>query len=525
MSGDGMGTDGMSTDGMSTGATSSGARRLHVVLAAGLALGLLGDALLRVNAPPGLNWLLWCSGAALAAVLVQVRTGRLLSGEAVVALGIGVAFAAGFAWRDAPYLKLFALACGAVAFALPAFRAGRAWVRGSGIAENLHAVAGAGAHAALGAIPVLIALDWGAVRDGAGRSRSLRRATAGLRGIFLALPFLLLFGALFMAADAVFADIVADVIRMDFERLTEHVAITAFLAWVTTGYLRGLGEGTALPLPPGMRRPALGAIEVGVALLLLNTLFLAFVLVQFRYLFGGSTMIEVTHGLTYAEYARRGFFELVFATLFVLPLLLAADATLHRASPRDERSFRVLSGVQIALAFAIMASALQRMRLYQAAYGLTVDRFLASALLILIGVLLLWFAATVLSGRRTPFAFGTLVAGFATVAVLFAVNPEAVVARANLTRAQRSGDPSSFDVSYATSLGADAVPALLAGLSTLPESHRCIIARRMLDRWGPDSPPLPLRAWNLAVARARAAVQARSAPLRVMAGTGERCPP
>ena len=83
----------------------------------------------------------------------------------------------------------------------------------------------------------------------------------------------------------------------------------------------------------------LGIVELGIVLGLLDVLFLAFVLVQFRYLFGGAELVQVSATLTYAEYARRGFFELV-----AVAALLAADhaaaglgcpARTPRARPRS----------------------------------------------------------------------------------------------------------------------------------------------------------------------------------------------
>src|SRR5690606_28461555 len=109
-------------------------------------------------------------------------------------------------------------------------------------------------------------------------------------------------------------------------------------------------------------------------------LFLFFVLVQFRYLFGGAGMIEVTPGLTYAEYARRGFFELVAASALVLPLLLVGDWLFDHRGPRDGWIFRALSLLLILLVLVVMASAFHRMRLYLGAYGMTEPRLYATAL-------------------------------------------------------------------------------------------------------------------------------------------------
>ena len=48
-------------------------------------------------------------------------------------------------------------------------------------------------------------------------------------------------------------------------------------------------------------------------------------LVQFRYLFGGAALVQVSETLTYAEYARRGFFELVAVAALLLPIMLLLD--------------------------------------------------------------------------------------------------------------------------------------------------------------------------------------------------------
>ncbi len=159
--------------------------------------------------------------------------------------------------------------------------------------------------------------------------------------------------------------------------------------------------------------------------------------------------------------------------MLVVSVLLAADWLLDRRSRRDAVVFRGLAGVHIGLVLAITASALQRLRLYHASYGLTESRFYAMVLLIWIGAMLFWLAATVLRGRRDSFAFGTLASGLATVALLFVINPDAVIARANVARMASADAPVRFDVAYATSLSADAVPVLIEALSALPRDVQC----------------------------------------------------
>lgn len=492
--------------------------RPGAALAAGLLLGILADGLLRANGAPGLNLFMWAAALAAAVVFLR-RRGGARGGEAGVLLGVGVLFATAFVWRDSPALKLLALCATAGAFALAALEPGVAWVRRAGVSRYAWAVAATSVRCALGPLPALLDVDWAALREGAGQGSRWRQAAMVARGVLIALPLLLVFGGLFMAADAVFARLVTEALRVDLEELASHIVLTGFFGWVATGYVYGSLTGAGLPdlrarVP---RRPSLGIAEVGIALGLVAALFAVFVAVQFRYLFGGAALVEVTPGLTFAEYARRGFFELIVVVALMLPVLLAADWLLRRERPRDERVFRTIAAVQVVLLVAVMTSALQRMRLYLDAYGLTEARFYATSFLVWLAVVLLWFVATVLRGRRSSFAFGALATAFVAAAMLQAINPDAIVARTNLARERAGKD---FDAAYVAHLSGDAVPAIVPALPGLAAEARCPIAQRLLRSWGPGA-TLDWRNWSWGAARARAVVRAHEAELSRFA---EECP-
>ena len=506
--------------------------RVTPLLVAGVVLGVVGDALLRPPGPPGLNLSLWIASVAVAALALCRRTGLGLDRERVAWLTTGVVFAAGFTWRDTPVLRLLALGSATLTFALAAHRLAGSWVRRAGVFQYAGALALGALHTWTAAALALVEATRSTPRAETGRAAGRGRAGAVARGLLIAAPLVVVFGALFMSADAVFAELVASVLRFDFERIATHIFLFSICAWLSTGYLRSVLTATELPSLRGLwrngalgfapKRPTLGITEVATVLAALDLLFLLFVIVQFRYLFGGDTLVQVTPNLTYAEYARRGFFELVFAVVLVAPVLLAADWLLDRRLPRDTAVFRSVAGVQIGLVLAITASAFQRLRLYHASYGLTESRFYAMVLLFWIGAMLLWLAATVLRGRRDRFAFGALASGLATLALLFVINPDAIVARTNVTRMASADAPVRFDVAYATSLSADAVPVLMDALPALPPEVQCPLARHMLRRWPPDR-DRTIRNWNWSMARASDAVRMHEKRLRLMLGPDQKC--
>jgi hypothetical protein len=375
----------------------------------------------------------------------------------------------------------------------------------------------------LGSARLLSKTQWESV--GAEESKRTARhvARSVVVGILLATLPLIVFGALFLSADPVFAGMLEEFVRIDLASFTSHLALAAILSWLACGYLVGFASGTRLDSlrDLGWEPPTFRTGEVAVAVGLVDLLFLAFVVVQFRYLFGGAEMVEVTPGLTYAAYAREGFFQLVVATALGLPWLLAADSLLAEPEDSARWSFRALAGAQLLLLLAIVASAVQRMRAYLDAYGQTEERFVATAVLFWLALLVVWFGVTALRGRRAPFAIGALLSGFGLVAVLHLSNPTAVAVRSHLDRAaamvQRDfRDGPQLDVRYLAYLGSDATPILVHRLDELNEAARSEVAGRLLARWGPDR-AWDWRNWNLADWRARKIVNEEAERLRAMA--------
>ena len=318
-------------------------------------------------------------------------------------------------------------------------------------------------------------VDWRTLPVG-GRMRQAGGAAVGLAA---AVPVAAVFGSLLMQADPVFDRLVVRSFNFDVERSRRTPASSSCGPGSRPACLRALCRPDAA-VDVAARRGTLGLAQVGVVLAVVDLLFLAFVAVQFRYLFGGAELVREVTGLSYAEYARRGFFELVTVAALSLPLLLLADWSLDQRDPGRARAFRRLALLMLVLLDVMLASALYRMRLYTIEFGLTELRFYTTAFMGWLVLVFGWFGATVLRGRRERFGTGALLAGWLVLAGLNLANPDGVIASVNLDRAAR-GRP--FDVSYAEELSADALPALHRGLPKLASADACTAAARLDERW------------------------------------------
>ncbi len=339
------------------------------------------------------------------------------------------------------------------------------------------------------------------------------KVPALLRGFAFAIPLLLIFCGLFISADAAFASLLNKGLSFNLSDVSVHTAILLGFSWCTAGYLRPMFaadkrleqmEKLDPPLEGSSKvKLGVGRFELNVVVALLNLLFLSFVMVQFRYFFGGSNVVETTAGLSYSEYARKGFFELATVSALVLPMLLVGDWLLPRHQDKFDKIFPAQAGIQIALLFVIMLSAFQRMNLYQLEYGLTELRFYVSAFIGCMAVLYVIFAATVLTGKRSKFAFAASAAAFVVVAVLQFANPDRIIVAANIDNAVK-GKP--FDAQYALSLSNDATAYLAQNVKKLPfEAQKEIAGRLVAQQQG--SWHYDIRSFNISRCEAYYAVQ------------------
>jgi Domain of unknown function (DUF4173) len=487
----------------------SSQRRPHpgapAILVTAIAIGVAGDLLLRAT-PWGLNVTLWLALVGAAAILLP-RPHRFALGPARGSgwLLTAIAISLMFAWRASPVLQWLNLFGVAFAFSMVGFRS-PAGAHNAGVVGYATNLAISAAEGIVGAVVLALRTDWRALQRG---ERPQRMRAVGV-GFGIALPLVLLFGGLFASADSHFSSLLQGLAPVSAPEAASHLGLWLLFTWLAASYLWSalLTERPAALNVPRASWLKLEGIETGVVFGALNLLFFAFVAVQFRYLFGGADQVTASETLTYSAYARRGFFELVTVAALILPVLLLGHWLLAPGRPRLERGYRLLAGGLVLLVLVVMASAFERMRLYQAAFGLTGLRLYTTAFMAWLLLVLLWFGWTVLRGRRELFAAGAAASALVMVVGLNALNPDAFIVRRNAA-ADRA-----FDTAYALGLSPDAMPELVHVLEGLPGDQRCAALAKLRERregWTGD-----WRSWNWSRSRAAAAVD--GAPRCVVGG-------
>ncbi len=475
----------------------SGVERLgRWMLPAALILGIVGDVLLRTF-PLGLNAALWVTAALGCAAGLRYWRRERFSAWGLIFLALSWAFALCISWRDSTYLTWLAVWCLLASAAVTSGTVGGFLPACASFLEYTVTLVFGAARIVGGGWRTVKAADprqW--------RVDSLRQPwVSGLvRGVLISIPILVVFGVLLVSADRAFGELISRVFSFDLEALRQHTVAFVISAWLAGGVLTALVLGIERPSPDeeAFRELQVGGVEAGVVMGAVDALFLAFVVVQFQYFFGGAGRIEAVAELTYAEYARHGFFELCAVTALTLLLQYGFHWLMRYRSGRARAVCRGLSVVQLLLVAVIMVSALMRMHLYVEAYGLTQLRFYSTAFMVWIGFSLMWFAATALWGYAKRFMVGMVVSGMLLVLVFHAVNPTGIIVSWNLDRVDEG---KRFDAGYALSLGADAVPELVAGLDRLRKTDAAMVRNGLGRHWA-RLRDADWRTWNWSRARA-----------------------
>lgn len=286
------------------------------------------------------------------------------------------------------------------------------------------------------------------------RRGAAHRLAPVARGLALAAVPVMVLGALLASADAIFARAVR--VDIDPGPAVGHVVFSMILCVALIGVIAIASSG---PVPAGKEWRPVGHVEATVVLASVGALFALFAGVQLYGALGRADAILDEEGLTYAEYARSGYFQLLWVAALTAIGLAGVRIVVDERPSGHWSAVRTLGAVVSLLTLVVIAAAVVRLDLYTDEFGQTMTRWYSRAFAGVLGAgfLLVAIGHGPRLQRHLPPALAALIAG--AVLAVNLLNPEARVAEHNLARADAATE---LDADYLLGLSADAWPVLLA---------------------------------------------------------------
>ena len=323
-----------------------------------------------------------------------------------------------------------------------------------------------------------------------------------LKGIVIAMPFLIIFCWLLSSADLVFQAYLGKIFNFDFNfEIILRVLIILVFSYLFLGIfskitgsgqdsestpeeIQGSGQRPEPTAKPILENKSLNFIESSTVLILIELLFLSFIAIQFFYLFGGKDYVwGIEEYITYSQYAKKGFYELIATSIISFLLLYGLDKSSFRKNLKEKKIFKILSAILILEISVIIYSAWTRMAVYVDGYGLTFFRFLVFVFLLWIfSVFLIFLYKKIFQEKKEP----VLLLMIFCLSIIFwtginIINPDAFIARKNIERLTQEKELDSF---YLSRLSIDALPETMKifQMNNIDEEIKMEIAKDLYYR-------------------------------------------
>ncbi|MCD3283587.1 DUF4173 domain-containing protein, partial [Clostridium botulinum C/D] len=200
-----------------------------------------------------------------------------------------------------------------------------------------------------------------------------------LIGLLISIPVLIFLCIILSNADSIFGHYITNIVfNINSQsvatvlcKLLTSMGISAFVFTLYDSFSMKLKK-TKVDNANNMK---INSIVVITIFTMVNILYIIFTKIQVCYLYRRNNLPE---GFTYSDYARSGFFQLVFIVLInVISIILIKKHTEYNNSTEDKILLSLYSLITI-LSFNMVFSAIYKMKLYIRVFGFTRLRILVS---------------------------------------------------------------------------------------------------------------------------------------------------
>lgn len=276
-------------------------------------------------------------------------------------------------------------------------------------------------------------------------------------GLCVAFPLFIVVWFLLMTADRVFMSMTEDLFEaLDLPNVIGMIFTTVLMFLLSYGAITYLSE-RQLGDQVTERKRVDSTLAITVTLPL-TLMYLVFSGVQIVCLFMGNVDLGE---MTYAEYARQGFFQLLLVCILNLILVLVGGHYF-----KESVMLKIILTVMSLCTYVMIFSSGMRMILYIKHYYFTFLRILVLWALVVIFLLLTGVLASIFAPKFPLFRYGMAVVSVCYIALSFS-RPDYLVATCNLGNAEGQKVHNFFDADayhdyeYLSNLNADAAPVIL----------------------------------------------------------------
>lgn len=300
-----------------------------------------------------------------------------------------------------------------------------------------------------------------------------------LLGILLSIPALLIFTFLLSSADMVFKEKIYEIANtLNFNDFLRHllvifIATIILFSYFTQSFIfQNINKDKKTLFVISYNR-RWDTVILASFFAMLNLLFIAFVYIQFAYLFGG--VEEVIGGsFTFAQYARKGFFEIIFVCAMNMSLILISC---NLTQNQSTTAVFILKTLKISLSlctFVLLFSSHFRLSLYEEFYGYTYLRLFSHLFIIFLGFTLILLIIKIIKDdfKLTKLVFLIFMLWYICLNL---INIDAIIVKKNI---EKYKEDKKIDLDYCLNLSYSAFPIILENVDIFDQYQQTKIRRQ-----------------------------------------------
>lgn len=271
-----------------------------------------------------------------------------------------------------------------------------------------------------------------------------------IKSIIIVIPIVILVLILLSSADMIFGNMFSSIIDIFQDTPIDNIIGRIIIGILLFIYIGSLMKYLCDSFPQENDEDRyIKAEEFTIKLLLttLNIIYVIFDIIQIHSLM----LHHVGDNINYAEYARSGFFQLMFISIINIIILLISK---RNSSTKYNKIMELL---MVGLTFIIIVSSFLRMHLYEATYGYTLLR-LGVYIILTTEVILLIPTIMYIIKEKYPILKAYLVIGVSVYTFVNLFSIENIITKNNINRYYKTG---KIDIEYLENNNNDNIPQLV----------------------------------------------------------------